>query len=238
MSKSHVSLIFAAAALLLTNFPAPAQKLPWHGRQAEVLPEAKRVMLLPPDVHVDQWTTTSGRELSGTSDYVRRTICGTLDQVFEEKKVDVSEYPLCLGEGELTVERADAIMAVIKRFRELVTAWTKPRRQADLLDTFHLGDELETIKKFEVDALVVVCADGNLKSKGEKAMGALGGGAPAESILIRIGVIRPRNGELLFFTEKGVGGDFLKHEDKLEGAIDKAVRSAFEPPPAPKEPAH
>jgi len=228
---------FAAAGLLAALAPATAQKLPWHGRQAEVLPEAKRVMLLPPDVHVDQWTTTSGRELSGTSDHVRRTICGTLDQLFEEKKVDVSEYDLCLGEGQTTVERIDAILAVNKRFRDLVTAWSKLRHESDLLDSFHLGDELDTVKKFEVDALVVVCADGNLKSKGEKAMGVLGsgGGAPGESILMRIGVIRPRNGELLFFTEKAIGGDFLKHQDKLESAIDKAVRSAFEPPPPPKE---
>jgi len=214
-----------------------AQKLPWHGRQAEVLTGLTRVLLVPPDVHVDEWSTTSGRELSATGDYTRRTICGTLDQFFEEKKVEVYNYALCLGEAEVTQEQVNTIRALQTRFRELVTAWEKPRRQADLLDTFHLGEEGEQVKKLAVDALVMVCADGNLRTKGEKTasrFGGLagGGGAPSEGVLLHIGMIRPRTGELLFFTLKDVAGDFLKHEDKFEAAIEKAVRAAFEAPAA------
>jgi len=219
---------------LMLQVSARAQKLPWHGKQAEVLAGVSRVLIVPPDVHVDEWSTTTGRELSGTSDHVRRTICGALDQMFEEKKVEVNDYMLCLGEGEATVEKLDALTAVDKHFRELVAAWSKSRHPEELLEGFHLGDEAEIVKKIEVDALLVVCADGNLRTKGEKAIGRLGsgGGAPGESIILHIGVIRPRNGELVFFTAKEVSGDFLKHEDKLEEAVEKAVQAAFSPAPA------
>ncbi|HMD32230.1 MAG TPA: hypothetical protein VKG84_10000 [Candidatus Acidoferrales bacterium] len=237
MTKARAWTIRVVALSLLIQVSVQAQKLPWRGKQAEVLAGATRVMLLPPDVHVDQWSTTSGRELSGTADHVRRTICGAFEQAFEERKVEVRDFPVCLGEGESTVERLDAVVAAGTHFRELVTKWTKPRREADLLDSFHLGDEQEAIKKLEVDALILVCADGNIKTKGEKAMGALGsasGNVPGEGLVLHIGVIRPRTGELLFFNQKDLGGDFLKHEERLEEAIEKTVQAAFTPPaPAP-----
>ena len=47
--------------------------------------------------------------------------------------------------------------------------------------------------------------------------------------MIHFGVIRAHTGELLFFSEKFLGGDFLKHEDKLEAAIQKSVHAAFAP---------
>ena len=89
----------------------------------------------------------------------------------------------------------------------------------------------------ESDVMVMVCADGNLKTKGEKTAGkfggVVGGSAPGEGILLNIGVIRTRTGELLYFAQKDVGGDFLKHEDKLEKGIEQAVRSAFVTTPVP-----
>lgn len=238
MNKSIASMTSLAAFLLTMPASARAQKLPWHTKHTEAVTGVTRVLLVPPDVRVDQWSTTSGRELAGTADYLQRTICGTLDQQFEEKKILVSDYPLCLGEGESSVERRDAIAAARARFRELVTAWMKPRRPSDLLEEFHLGEEGEAIKKLEVDALILVCADGNLKTKGERIMGGLNGGAPSEGVLLHVGMIQPRTGQLVFFTEKDVGGDFLKHPERLETAIEKCVQAALSLPGAStKEPA-
>jgi hypothetical protein len=230
MRNSRRLFVLLIVAVLIPQLSA--QKLPWHPNQ-EVLIGVTRVLLVPPDVRVDKWTATSGRELEGTADHVRRTICGNLDQLFELKKVLVTNYPLCLGEGEASLETQEAIRAVQVHFRELVTAWAKSSHGQVTLEGFHLGDELAVTKKLGVDALVVVCANGTLTSKGEKALNAVGGiaggGGPGENMTIYIGVIQPKSGELVFFTQKNIGGDFLKHEDRLEKAIEKSVQAAFGP---------
>jgi len=209
---------------------ASAQKLPWRAGEEDALAGATRVLLVPPDVHVEKWTVTTGTETTATADYLRRTMCGQMDDLFEQRKLLVSDYFLCLGEGETTLERRDAIRAVQQRFRDLVTAWSRPAHRSDLLQNFRLVEELEVTKKMEVDVLIVVTADGTLVSKGEKAvstMGGIMGGGGSQGLAIHFGVIRARTGELLFFSEKYVGGDFLKHPEGLEKAIQKSVQAAF-----------
>jgi hypothetical protein len=231
MTKSRGWLVLIPLIPLLPQLSA--QKLPWHPKQ-EALSGVERVLLVPPDVRVEEWTATSGREGEGTAEHVRRTICGNLDQLFEEKKIEVSNYFLCLGEGEATLETQGAVQAVRTHFRELVTAWTKASHGEIVLEGFHLGDELPVTRKLNVDALLVVCANGTLTSKGERAISALGSaGAGGQGLSIFIGIIRPQSGELVFFTQKNIGGDFLKHEDRMEKAIEKAVQAAFGPPEAP-----
>jgi len=233
MTKSRGWLVLITLIFLLPR--VSAQKLPWHPRQ-DALSGVERVLLVPPDVRVEEWTARSGREGEGTAEHVRRTICGNLDQLFEEKKLEVSNYFLCLGEGEASIETLGAVRAVQVHFRELVTAWTKASHGEIVLEGFHLGDELAVTRKLGVDALVVVCANGTLTSKGERAISAVGnpGGGGGQGLSIYIGVIRPQAGELVFFTQKNIGGDFLKHEDRLEKAIEKSVQAAFSPsePPA------
>jgi len=225
---------FVLITMLSLAVHAWAQKLPWHARQEDFLGDVTRLFLVPPDVHVDRWTATSGRELQGTSDHVRRTICGELDQMFEQRKIQVNDYLLCLGEGEAGYEKREAILAVQSRFRELVTAWSRPGHRSDLLPSFHLGEELAATKKLDAEVMILVTADGTLTSKGEKAMQAMGGLAggtgPGQGMLIHFGVIRVQTGELLFFSQKYVGGDFLKHPDRLEKAIQNAVQAAFASP--------
>jgi hypothetical protein len=232
LTKSRGWILLITLLVLLPQLSA--QKLPWHPKQ-DALAGVERVLLVPPDVRVEEWTATTGREGEGTADYVRRLICGNLDQLFEEKKLEVSNYFLCLGEGEASVETQGAVRAVQEHFRELVTAWAKSSHGETTLEGFHLGAELPATRKLGVDALVVVCANGTLTSKGERAISAVGasGGPGGQGLSIQLGVIRPQNGELVFFTQKNIGGDFLKHEDRLEKAIEKSVQAAFGPAEAP-----
>jgi len=232
MMKARASFILTAVLLLVPQILA--QKLPWHPNQEE-LTGVTRVLLVPPDVRVEKWTTTTGQELEGTAEFVRRTICGTLDQLFEDKKIEVNDYLLCLGEAETSVETHDAIRAVQVHFRELVSAWEKSPHGEMTLESFRLGDELAVTKKLAVDALVVVCANGAITTRGERAMGAIGsrGSAPSQNLSLQIGVIRPHTGLLVFFTQKNIGGDYLKHEERLEQAVEKAVQAAFSPPEPP-----
>jgi hypothetical protein len=219
-------------ALLSLPLHGSAQKLPWRAGEEDVLTGATRILLVPPDVHVEKWTITTGSETSATADHLRRTMCGEMDDLFEQRKLLVSDYLLCLGEGETTVERFDAIRSVQQRFRDLVTAWSRPAHRSDLLQSFRLVEELPVTRKMDADVLVVVTADGTLTSKGEKAMSTMGGimGGGSQGLMLHFGVIRARTGELLFFSEKFVGGDFLKHPEGLEKAIQKSVQAAFAPP--------
>ncbi|HUJ41640.1 MAG TPA: hypothetical protein VLW54_13955 [Candidatus Acidoferrales bacterium] len=227
--RSGLALSFGLA-MLAGLAPLSAQKLPWRARDGDFLGDVTRVLLVAPDVHVDKWTATSGEELEGTADHVRRTICGELDDLFERRKIQVNDYPFCLGEGEASRERIDALRAVRIRFRDLVTEWSKQFHPHDLFESFHLGEEHAEIKKLDSEVLILVTADGNLSSRGGKAMSMVGRGAPGQGLSLHFGVVRVKTGELLFFTEKFLGGDFLKHEDKLEEAVQKAVQSAFAPP--------
>jgi len=219
------------AALLLCLVAAPganAQKLPWHPKQGEALAGISRVVLVPPTVHVEKWTATTGREAQGTADSVRRTICGMLDQVMEERQVAVDDYMLCLGESEASVERREALAAAALHFREMANNWAGARRSEQKLEAFHLGDELTEIKKIPVDALILVSANGIVTTKGERAMAAASlGGGPGQSLVLHIGIIRPQTGELAFFTENVVGGDFLRHPERLDNAIEKAMGAVF-----------
>lgn len=219
------------AAVLVVLSPASAQKLPWRAGQGDFLGDVTRVLIIPPDVRVEKWTASSGRELEGTSDHVLRTICGELDEVLELRKIQITDFSYCLGEGEASRERIEALRAVRSRFRDLVTAWSKPGRRGDLLQSFHLGEELPEVKRLEAEVLILVTADGAIASKGGKAVEMVGGGGPGQGLTLHFGVIRVQTGELLFFSEKNVGGDFLKHQDRLERAIQNAVQSAFAPPP-------
>ena len=223
---------FAALFVLFTVLPlAGAQKLPWRALEEDALGGATRVLLIPPDVHAERWTATSGYETSGTADHLRRTICGQMDDLFEQRKLLVTDYMLCLGEGEYTPQRIGAIRAVQARFRDLVNTWSKPVHRNDLLQGFRLVEELEETRRMDADVLVVVTADGVLTTKGEKAVSVvgMGGGGGGQGLMLHFGVIRAHTGELLFFSEKYMGGDFLKHPENLEKAIQKSVQAAFSP---------
>jgi len=217
-------LILCAAIALVG--PAAAQKLPWHATEGDVLGGATRVFLVPPDVHVEKWTIKSGTETTASADYLQRIMCGEMDDLFEQRKIEVRDFFLCLGEGETTHEKRDAVMAVQQRFRDLVTNWSRPIHRGDLLQSFRLVEELEVTRKMEADVLIAITADGSLVSRGEKAISMTGG---AQGLMLHIGVIRARTGELLFFSEKFIGGDFLKHPEGLEKAIQKSVQAAFAP---------
>jgi len=220
--------VIAVLALLV---PASAQKLPWRAGGGDILGDVTRVLLIPPDVRIEKLTASRGSELEGTSDHVLRTICGELDEVLEQRKIQVPDFSYCLGEGEASHERIEAIRAVRSHFRDLVTAWSKPGHHADLLQSFHLGDELPEVKKFDAEVMILVTADGAITSKGARAMEMMSGGeGPGQGLTLHFGVIRVQTGELLFFSEKDLGGDFLKHEDRLEKAVQKAVQSAFAAP--------
>ena len=218
--------VLAAGVAILVS----AQRLPWHPKQSEALAGVTRVLLDTPTVHVEKWTTTSGYDAEGTADYVRRSICGTMDQILEERQVEVEDYMMCLGESEAAAARREALTAAGARFRELSNEWVGTHRTEEKLAAFHLGEELAEIKKLEVDALIVVCANGVLVSKGERAlsaMGAISGGAGGANLILHIGVIRPRSGELAFFTENVISGDFLKHPERLENSVAKALGAVF-----------
>jgi len=231
MGKSTARWAGWMALSLLLAGATWAQKLPWHPKEAEALAGASRVLLAPPTVHVEKWTATTGREAEGTADYVRRTICGTLDQTLEQRQFVVDDYLLCLGESEASVEKQNAINAAALHFRQLASEWATSRHGEEKLEAFHLGDELAAVKKLDVDALILVSANGILTSKGERAMSAAGvisgGGGPGQSLVLHIGVIRPQTGELVFFTENTAGGDFLKHPERLESALEKAMAEVF-----------
>lgn len=230
-SMTNPSKLAALVTLLTVLPPVSAQKLPWRAGEEDALAGASRILLVPPDVHVEKWTLTTGTETTATADHLRRTMCGEMDDLFEQRKLTVSDYLLCLGEGETTVERIDAIRSIQQRFRDLVTAWSRPAHRSDLLQSFRLVEELAVTRRMEADVLVVVTADGTLTSRGEKAVGGLmGGGGGSQGLMLHFGVIRARTGELLFFSEKSVGGDFLKHPEGLEKAIQKSVQAAFSPP--------
>ena len=180
---------------------------------------------------MEKWTASSGSYAEGTADHVRRTICGTMDQILEERQVEVEDYMLCLGESEASMERRQALDAAAQRFRNLANEWVGFHRTEEKLENFHLGDELTEIKKLNADALILVAANGVLATKGERAMSAMGpltgGGGPGQSLTMHIGVIRRQTGELMYFTEREMGGDFLKHPDKLENFIEQALGSVF-----------
>src|SRR5271155_2682262 len=69
MMKARASFILTAVLLLVPQILA--QKLPWHPNQEE-LTGVTRVLLVPPDVRVEKWTTTTGQEIEGTAEFVRR----------------------------------------------------------------------------------------------------------------------------------------------------------------------
>lgn len=231
MLNSFRFLALIAAFSLLQTAAAPAQKLPWHPRQGEALAGVRRVILVSPTVHVEKWTATSGWEAQGTADHLRRTICGNLDQVLEERQVVVDDYMLCLGESEANLARREALAAAAVHFRDMANDWSNVHHTEQRLEEFHLGDELPAIKTLDVDALILVSANGILTTKGEKARSAMGGLAgpsgPGQSLLLHIGMIRPQTGELVFFTEHGMGGDFLKHPEKMEAFIEKTMATVF-----------
>jgi hypothetical protein len=216
------------ALFLLWTGLVLAQKLPWHPKQGEALAGVTRVMLVTPMVRVEKWAARSGWEAEGTADHVRRTICGTMDQILEERQVTVDDYLLCLGESEASLEKRQALSAAALHFRDLVNDWSGPHHTEQKLESFHLGDELEVTKKLEVDALILVTANGILTTKGERAMSAASmGGGPGQGLVLHIGVIRPQTGELVFFTENTIGGDFLKHPERMENSIEKAMTEVF-----------
>ena len=229
MGKVWAFVVRLAALALVLCASGSAQKLPWHPRQGEALSGVNKVVLVSPTVHVEKWSARTGREAEGTADYVRRVICGSMDQLLEERRVAVEDYPLCLGESEASLDRRQALAAAGMHFRAMANDWSTTHHTEQRLEAFRLGDELAEIKKLEVDALILVDANGILTTKGEKALSAIGslGGGPGQSLVLRIGVIRPQTGELVYFTEHGMGGDFVKNQDKLEGFIEKTMGSVF-----------
>jgi hypothetical protein len=238
MKLACLSLVLLTLLLLLAP-TGLGQKLPWHPKQGEALSGVNKVMLDTPSVRVEKWTATSGSYAEGTADHVRRTICGSMDQILEERQVVVEDYMLCLGESEASVERRQALAAAAGRFRDLANEWVGFHRTEQKLESFHLGEELEVTKKLPVDALIVVAASGILTTRGARAMSDIasisGGGGPAQSLVLHIGVIKPQTGELVFFTENAIGGDFLKHPEKLENSIEKALNEVFRRTSAPQK---
>ena len=234
LSKTPIVALAWVALLLSIAAPAQAQRQVWYPKQGHGSSRVRRILLLPPKVEITKLAAFKTEQLPGTADYVERTLCGNLSLLFNEKGVEIVNYPLCLGEAEKDAETGEAITRVQWRFQQLVdyarNNFSRTRFRKELKN-FSLEGKLTAIKKPEVDALVVSYGRGYLTTKGHKVMSvvaALGGaGSTGKGLEMDIGVVDAQSGMLLYYCPAKVRGDFLKKPDRIEKALRKSMEKFF-----------
>jgi hypothetical protein len=210
------------AVLISVLAPTIARAQFLHPKISKKETTIRNIVILPAKVNVVRDSMKGPEGMAAESDALSGRVEKMLADVLEKQKhVKTLNSPAATGEGEAQQRYSTADFQT--KFDELLPRIMKKRSDVKKA-RFTMGDEVLNLNLDKsADAIVFIRGNGQKQTGGKTAFRMLVGGA-GEYLMLRIGVIDARTGEVLLYTDPMLVGDPTTAVDRLRSALEKGFK--------------
>ena len=182
----------------------------------------RRVVVLPAKVNVVRDSMKGPEGMAAESDELSKRVEAMVDEVLAKKK-RIATISTAAPAGEDDAQQKYNIADFQTKFDELLPKIMTKRSDVKK-GRFSMGDEVLNLNVDKgVDAVVFIRGAGKKLTSGKTAFRLLVGGTPAY-LMLQIGIVDARTGEVLLYTDPGLVGDPTTAVDRLRKALEKGFK--------------
>ena len=222
-SKFHKSIIAFIAVVIMAVAPTVARAQFLHPKIAKKETTIRNIVILPAKVNVVRDSMKGPEGMAQESDDLGGRVEKMLADVLEKQKHVKTLSSPSAGSSEGEAQQRYSIADFQAKFDDLLPRIMKKRSDVKKA-RFTMGDEVLNLNLDKsADAIVFIRGNGQKQTGGKTAFRMLVGGA-GEYLMLRIGVIDARTGEVLLYTDPMLVGDPVTAVDRLRKALEKGFK--------------
>jgi len=220
MRKGYLTLV---AGLIVASTPALARAQFLHPRISKKETTIRNVVILPAKVNVVRDSMKGPEGMAQESDDLSGRVEKMLADVLEKQKHVKILNTTAQASGEGDAQQRYSIADFQSKFDDLLPRIMKKRSDVKKA-RFTMGDEVLNLNLDKsADAIIFIRGNGQKQTGGKTAFRLMVGG-PGEYLMLRIGVIDARTGEVLIYTDPLFAGDPTTAIDRLRNALEKGFK--------------
>jgi hypothetical protein len=220
MRKGYLTLI---AGLIVASTPALARAQFLHPKISKKETTIRNVVILPAKVNVVRDSMKGPEGMAQESDDLSGRVEKMLADVLEKQKHVKILNTTAQASGEGDAQRRYSIADFQSKFDDLLPRIMKKRSDVKKA-RFTMGDEVLNLNLDKsADAIIFIRGNGQKQTGGKTAFRLMVGG-PGEYLMLRIGVIDARTGEVLLYTDPTLEGDPVTAVDRLRKALENGFK--------------
>jgi hypothetical protein len=220
MRKGYLTLV---AGLIVASTPALARAQFLHPRISKKETTIRNVVILPAKVNVVRDSMKGPEGMAQESDDLSGRVEKMLADVLEKQKHVKILNTTAQASGEGDAQQRYSIADFQSKFDDLLPRIMKKRSDVKKA-RFTMGDEVLNLNLDKsADAIIFIRGNGQKQTGGKTAFRLMVGG-PGEYLMLRIGVIDARTGEVLVYTDPTLEGDPVTAVDRLRKALENGFK--------------
>ena len=220
MRKGYLTLI---AGLIVASTPALARAQFLHPKISKKETTIRNVVILPAKVNVVRDSMKGPEGMAQESDDLSGRVEKMLADVLEKQKHVKILNTTAQASGEGDAQQRYSIADFQSKFDDLLPRIMKKRSDVKKA-RFTMGDEVLNLNLDKsADAIIFIRGNGQKQTGGKTAFRLMVGG-PGEYLMLRIGVIDARTGEVLVYTDPTLEGDPVTAVDRLRKALENGFK--------------
>jgi hypothetical protein len=220
MRKGYLTLV---AGLIVASTPALARAQFLHPKISKKETTIRNVVILPAKVNVVRDSMKGPEGMAQESDDLSGRVEKMLADVLEKQKHVKILNTTAQASGEGDAQQRYSIADFQSKFDDLLPRIMKKRSDVKKA-RFTMGDEVLNLNLDKsADAIIFIRGNGQKQTGGKTAFRLMVGG-PGEYLMLRIGVIDARTGEVLVYTDPTLEGDPVTAVDRLRKALENGFK--------------
>jgi hypothetical protein len=220
MRKGYLTLV---AGLIVASTPALARAQFIHPKISKKETTIRNVVILPAKVNVVRDSMKGPEGMAQESDDLSGRVEKMLADVLEKQKHVKILNTTAQASGEGDAQQRYSIADFQSKFDDLLPRIMKKRSDVKKA-RFTMGDEVLNLNLDKsADAIIFIRGNGQKQTGGKTAFRLMVGG-PGEYLMLRIGVIDARTGEVLVYTDPTLEGDPVTAVDRLRKALENGFK--------------
>ena len=218
--KGYLTLV---AGLIVASTPALARAQFLHPKISKKETTIRNVVILPAKVNVVRDSMKGPEGMAQESDDLSGRVEKMLADVLEKQKHVKILNTTAQASGEGDAQQRYSIADFQSKFDDLLPRIMKKRSDVKKA-RFTMGDEVLNLNLDKsADAIIFIRGNGQKQTGGKTAFRLMVGG-PGEYLMLRIGVIDARTGEVLLYTDPTLEGDPVTAVDRLRKALENGFK--------------
>lgn len=220
--KLRMFLIAVAVLMATALLPSTARSQFLHPKVVKKETTIRNVVVLPAKVEIVRDSMKGPEGMAAESEMVSDRVAKMVSDALSKKQVGTLSGPVsATGEGDS--QQKYNVADIQSRYDDLLPKIMKKRSDVKKA-RFTMGDEVLNLNLDKnADAIVFIRGKGQKQTSGKTAFRLLVGGVPPH-LLINIGIIDARTGEVLLYTDGVITGDPTANEGSLRNAITKSLK--------------
>lgn len=222
LNKLRTAVIAAAVMITAAVLPSAARAQFLHPKIAKKETTIRKVVVMPAKVDIVRDSMKGPEGMAAESEAVSERVAKMVSDALATKQVATLSGPVSAS-GDDAAQQKYTVADIQSRYDDLLPKIMKKRSDVKKA-RFTMGDEVLNLNlDKDADAIVFIRGKGQKQTSGKTAFRLLVGGVQPH-LLVNIGIVDARTGEVLLYTDGVITGDPTANEGSLRHAITKSLK--------------